>query len=160
MNSRFVLIVSALSFLVAGLASSYGQQAQRERGIVENSPQGFSVQSMTGVPGQTVPVNISVAGAAKNRQGLIMIQGIPRSIGLTRGIASGDAWLLSASELENLRLIVPGDFEGRFNMTVIFVPGEGKPRQTRSASVTIKAKGKEARAFCRPAAISKPCRLP
>ena len=138
MNSRLVLIVGVVSFLVTGFTSSFGQQiATQGQGFGQDAALSFSVASITGEPGQRVPMNISIAGAAENLHALVMIRGIPRQIKLSSGFLNGDAWLVSLLELENLRLVVPDDFEGRFDIEVIFVLVESKRRQTRSASVII-----------------------
>ncbi len=104
---------------------------------MQNKALSFNVPNITSTPGQTVPMNISITGAAKTLSGLVLIQGIPSQIRLSSGILSGNAWLVSLSELGNLQLIVPYDFQGRFDLEVILVLGEGKQRQTRSASVAI-----------------------
>jgi hypothetical protein len=132
-----VLVAGAVFFLAAGYASSFGQQAAPDRDPLKPVPIRVDVASMNGKPGQSIPVNISVAGAAINRQGLVMIQGVPDGFRFSRGISSGNAWLLSSSELRNLLLIVPTNFQGRFDIKVIFVQGEGQQRQTRTASVNI-----------------------
>jgi hypothetical protein len=132
-----VLVAGAVFFLAAGYASSFGQQAAPGRDPLKPVPSRVDVASMKGKPGQSIPVKISVAGAAINREGLVMIQGVPDGFRFSRGISSGNAWLLSSSELPNLLLIVPTNFQGRFDIKVIFVQGEGQQKQTRTASVNI-----------------------
>ena len=137
MNSRLVLIVG-VSFLVAGLTSSFGQQVTTQgQGFGQNAAPSFNVVSITGEPGQKVPMNISIVGATENLRSIVIVRGIPSQFKLSSGFLNGNAWLVSLFELENLRLVVPDDFEGRFDIEVVFVLLESKRRQTRSASVII-----------------------
>ena len=140
MNTRFVLVVGVVSFLVVALSSGFGQQAAAQgQGFAQNAALSFDVESIAGGPGQTVPMKIAIIGPAANLRGFVMIRGIPSRFNLSSGFLSGNAWLVSLPELGILRLAVPDDFEGRFDIDIeaVVVLGESTQRQTRSASVAI-----------------------
>ena len=141
-TSRLVFIVCVMTFLVAGLTSSFGQQAIPQRDAFGHNPAvSVKVANITGAPGQTIPMHISVAGAAEHLRALVMVRGIPSQFKLSSGFLNGDSRLVSLAELKTLRLIVPADFEGRFDIEVTFVLVESNRKQTRSASVTIQREG-------------------
>jgi hypothetical protein len=130
------LVVGAVSLLLAALTTSLAQQADPQaQAAGSDAGVSFSVASVTAAPGQSVPMTISIAGQAG--RGFLMIRGLPNRFKLSSGFSSGDAWLVSLSQLGDLQLAVPGDFEGHFDLAVLLVLADSKQTLTRSASVTV-----------------------
>jgi hypothetical protein len=132
-----VLIFGLASLLVAGFTSFCQPAASQEQTSGQESALGLEVANITAEPGQTVPINISVIGVPENLYGFILIQGIPSRFELSSGFVNGGDWLVSLSELKDLRLAVPDDFDGRFDIEVTLVLQGSEQRQTRSASIAI-----------------------
>lgn len=137
MNLRLVFIVCVVTFLFAEFTSFCQQAASQEQESGERTALRLDVSNITGGTGQTVPMGISVTGAAENLYGFILIRGLPSRFKLSSGFLNGKDWLVSLSDLKTLRLAVPDDFAGRFDIEVILVLQGSEQRQTRSASVDI-----------------------
>lgn len=115
-------------------------EAVHPQSIAQNAENTFAVANISGASGQAIPLSISMADEAVTRRGLIMFQGMPAELELTSGFRAGDKWLISLAQRQDVKLIVPTDYQGAFDMNVVLVLGEGKARQSRKISVNIISK--------------------
>lgn len=137
MNLRVVLIVRIVSLLLAGFTSFCQQAASQEQASGQTAALQLDVSDIAGAPGETIPMKISVTGAVENLYGFMLIRGIPDRFRLSSGFLNGNQWLISLADLETLRLTVPDDFEGRFDIEVTLILQGSEQRETQSASVAI-----------------------
>jgi hypothetical protein len=105
--------------------------------IVQNAALGVEVEDITGAPGEALPMKISIPPDALDSSGLVMIRGVPEALSFAPGFRTGSTWMVSLKELNELKLMVPDDFQGEFTIEVIFVIGTSNRRESRTASVTI-----------------------
>ena len=105
--------------------------------LAQASAEAFSIEDIAGLSGQTIPVLISIADATVQSGGFIMLRGVPGEFTLTKGFKTGNSWLISLAQLEDLGLVVPDDFQGTFDLDVTLVSGDRKQKHAQKISVNI-----------------------
>jgi len=98
---------------------------------------GFSVDDISGPPGQPIPVRISLPPENDDLFRVVMFQGVPADVKFSGGFALGDAWAVSPEDLDGLALLTPDGFTGAFPLDVIYVHGKGQARERLRISVRI-----------------------
>ncbi|MGF1621131.1 MAG: hypothetical protein ACFCUR_11005 [Rhodomicrobiaceae bacterium] len=105
--------------------------------LVQGGSAEFSAEDISGPPGEPLPLQIQTPSGVTDQSGLVMIRGVPQPLTLSAGFLTGDTWMVSLKELENLTIDVPDGFQGAFDYEVILVLGTSSNRESRKASVTI-----------------------
>ena len=108
--------------------------------LVQHTADALSVENISGTAGETIPLSIAVSEEVIDRRGFIMFRGMPSQLRLTKGFRTGNTWLLSLSQLQDISLVVPDDFQGAFEMDAILVFEDRKQRQSQKVSVSIEPK--------------------
>lgn len=96
----------------------------------------LKVTNVNVLPGTDVPLGISVALNDQSQSGLVMIRGIPAELSLSAGFRSGETWMISVKDVSAVRLVVPDNVGGSFEMDVTLVLGK-ESRERKAAMVKI-----------------------
>jgi hypothetical protein len=108
-----------------------------EMRMPQNTPLDLDVEDITGAPGEAVPMKIKIPPDALTDSGLVMIRGVPEALSFAPGFKTGRTWMVSFKELNALKVMVPENYQGAFDIEVTFVVGASNRRENRTASVTI-----------------------
>jgi hypothetical protein len=108
--------------------------------LVQSGPM-LKVTNVSVLPGTEVPLGISVALNDQSQAGLVMIRGIPADLSLSAGFRSGETWMISVKDVPTVRLVVPDNVAGSFEMDVTLVLGK-ESRERKAALVKIATSAK------------------
>ncbi len=78
----------------------------------------FVVFDLKGKPGATIPLYISVTGINLKWRTPLILKGIPKEFKLNKGYRKENIWHVDITELDDLQLITPEEFEGKFKITL------------------------------------------
>jgi hypothetical protein len=84
----------------------------------------FTVADLVGQVGDSLQLNINVPPHKPTDYMLLSFRGLPKNFSLSSGFRAAEAWLVSAHEAENLRLIAPKDYVGTFKLEVQLLRGQ------------------------------------
>lgn len=84
----------------------------------------FAVADLVGDAGGLLQLNIKVPPHKPTDYMLLSFRGLPKNFSLSSGFRAAEAWLVSAHEAENLRLIAPKDYVGSFRLEVQLLRGQ------------------------------------
>jgi hypothetical protein len=84
----------------------------------------FTVADLVGHAGDSLQLNINVPPHKPTDYMLLSFRGLPKNFSLSSGFRAAEAWLVSAHEAENLRLIAPKDYVGSFKLEVQLLRGQ------------------------------------
>ncbi|MEM7620902.1 MAG: hypothetical protein AAF228_10665 [Pseudomonadota bacterium] len=97
----------------------------------------FIVEDLSGTAGRNIPMNIRLVGTNLGLETTLLFRGIPNELALTSGIKREGIWSVAASQLNDLALTVPDDFDGKFNFEVFAFPNRETKPERRLASVSV-----------------------
>lgn len=84
----------------------------------------FTVADLVGQASGPLYLNIEVPPGKPTDYMLLSFRGLPKTFSLSAGFRAAEAWLVSAHEAENLRLIAPTDYVGSFRLEVQLLRGQ------------------------------------
>lgn len=114
--------------------SSFEENTGIEPQILE-----FVVEDLSGTAGKNIPMNIRLVGTNLSLETMLLFRGIPEQLSLTSGVKREGVWSVAASQLNNLALTVPENFNGKFNFEVFAFPNRDTKPERRLASVNVDA---------------------
>jgi len=117
---------------------------------------GFRIEDIIGPAGKPLPVRVALPPEGNDLFRVIMFRGIPEKVELTKGFALEEAWAVSPDDLDDLALVAPEGYSGRFSLNVIYVHGRGEARERRTISVRIGDAAAQAEASARGEASLSP----
>lgn len=98
----------------------------------------FSVSDIRGVSGKPTAIPITLPVTKSADYSLLTIRGLPKTISLSAGFRFEDSWAVSLSDVDNLAMFAPADFNGRFNMEIQLIRGQDLPPEKLTVPVEIK----------------------
>ena len=107
--------------------------SQRKTEILE-----FHTPNLRGTPGTKVPFNFVISGKNLKEKPYLIIKGLPDNIKLNKGKKTDKVWSLTFENLANLHLIIPENFEKKFELELSLHFGKSIKPQTKKLTVDIK----------------------
>jgi hypothetical protein len=98
----------------------------------------FSVSDIRGVAGRPTAIPVTLPSTRSSDYALLTIRGLPRTISLSSGFRFEDSWAVALSDVDNLAMFVPADFNGRFNLEVQLIKGQDIPPEKLIVPVEIR----------------------
>lgn len=110
--------------------------------LVQQVSSFFSVENISGKPGDTLPIKISLSPEITNSEQQIpksayaTLRGIPEDFKLSSGLKTKKTWVVSLGDLQHLSLISISNYTGSFSFDITIHLGESAP-QTQTIAVNI-----------------------
>ncbi len=91
----------------------------------------FAVDGASGMPGGAIPLRVrlpaafSARAASKAAYTFLMFKGLPEGFLLNAGFQTRNTWLVSINDIRDLKMTVPQEFQGAFNVDAYLYRGKG-----------------------------------
>jgi hypothetical protein len=97
----------------------------------------FAVADLVGHAGGSLQLDIKVPPHKATDYMLLSFRGLPKNFSLSSGFRAAEAWLVSAHEAEDLRLIAPKDYVGTFRLEVQLLRGQSADPVVQSVKIEL-----------------------
>jgi hypothetical protein len=101
------------------------------------SDNGFRVSDVTGLPGRSAPLNITLPPPRGEPFRMLVFRGLPEELRLSAGTRLDDAWVISPDDAGRLTLEVPDDYNGAFQLEIRLMHGRGDLGERQTIQVRI-----------------------
>lgn len=97
----------------------------------------FDIADISSKPDRAIPLKIELPLFSASDYLLLSFRNLPEGFSLTSGFRANDAWLVSAHESIDLKLLPPMAFTGEFDMEVQLLRGRKETPESRTVRVSI-----------------------
>ncbi len=105
--------------------------------LVELQGRSFFVEDVVTAPATAIPLNIQFSDKNRDDYKFLMIKGLPGDFQMSAGFRTKGAWLVSLTDLENLRLMPPPQFVGGLMLQLLLVKSDGAAPEQQILSIKI-----------------------
>ncbi len=78
----------------------------------------FSVEPISGKPGESLPVNVQIPDLTEGAYNFLMFRYLPEQFKMSAGFRVEDRWVVSLADVDELTLTAPENYTGRFALEV------------------------------------------
>ena len=97
----------------------------------------FSVSNLSGTSGKVLPMDIELEGNNLGLETILLLRGIPDQLSLSTGSKREGVWSVPMGDLKKLALVVPNDYQGKFDFEVFAFKDKQSGPERRVATVSI-----------------------
>jgi len=97
----------------------------------------FAVQSLQGSAGQNVPLRVQLPSDERLASAFLVVRNLPDWAKLNVGRQMNGLWMVSASQVEDLKVLIPDDQPGQFSFEVDLVVNAGDAPVTKKVQADI-----------------------
>lgn len=97
----------------------------------------FAVQSLQGSAGQDVPLQVQLPSDERLASAFLVVRNLPDWAKLNVGRQMNGLWMVSASQVEDLKVLIPDDQPGQFSFEVDLVVNAGDAPVTKKVQADI-----------------------
>lgn len=112
--------------------------------FAQRSSPTFQVRDIAAEPNSPIPLEIDIpaelarGGQPVRENSFVMLRGLPAEIVVSAGFRVRNAWVISFTDLDNLQLVAPVNYNGSFVMEVLLYWGKDVEPVARQISVDIR----------------------
>ncbi len=112
---------------------SFTDNSRSQQAVIQT----FAVNDINGTSGNSIPMNIKLSGINLGVETILLLRGIPDQLSLSTGLKREGVWSVPISDLGDLKLVAPRNYQGKFNVEVFAFKDKEANAERRVASVNI-----------------------
>ena len=97
----------------------------------------FAVQTLQGSAGQDVPLRVDLPSDERLASAFLVVRNLPEWAKLNLGRQMNGLWMVSASQVSDLKVVIPADRQGQFSFEVDLVVNAGDAPVTKKVRADI-----------------------